>query len=181
MENYRAYLPELKTIPLFNGIEEEDLIALLEAMQPAIVRKKTGVETPSRIPEGYFNICLKNYLNGTIDERENKYTMPKIGQPGMMMGEIPALSEAFKNRPPMPPKPGTPPIHPPRNMDEDCLEMSGEMMVKFYSDKIYPAQSKMLRNMLGILAQKVTDIRRANKEQVDGLNKQIEELSAQTK
>lgn len=32
MENYRAYLKELKTTTLFQDIPDEELIALLEAM-----------------------------------------------------------------------------------------------------------------------------------------------------
>ena len=39
MENYRAYLKELKTTTLFQDIPDEELIALLEAMQPKIVMR----------------------------------------------------------------------------------------------------------------------------------------------
>lgn len=44
MEDYRAYLPELKTSTLFQDIEDDALIALLNAMQPRIIHKKVGDE-----------------------------------------------------------------------------------------------------------------------------------------
>ena len=51
MENYRAYLKELKTTTLFQDIPDEELIALLEAMQPKIVMRKAGEPMPP-MPEG---------------------------------------------------------------------------------------------------------------------------------
>jgi ribosomal protein L10 len=39
------------------------------------------------------------------------------------------------------------------------LEASGEMLVKFYNEKVAQAQGVMLRNFLGLLTQKVTDVR----------------------
>lgn len=174
MVNYREYLPELKSMPLFQGIEEEELIALLEAMQPAVVHRETGVESTFKMGKDGFLVCLKNYLDPTITDKETKYTMPKPGEPGMMMGEIPSLSEAYlyASKKPAGPKPA--PHGAPKEMKQDCLAMNAEMMVKFYSDAIYPAQAKMNRNMLGVLAQKVTDIRKANRIQVEELQKQIE-------
>lgn len=40
----------------------------------------------------------------------------------------------------------------------DVMMMSGESVTRFYNEEVSAAQSKMLRNFLGILAQKVTDI-----------------------
>jgi hypothetical protein len=84
--------------------------------------------------------------------------MPKFGEPGMMMGEIPSLSQIFK----VLPRPTKMPFkghQKPPALDLDTLEVSGEMMTKFYNERVAPAQSVMLRNFLGILAQKVTDVR----------------------
>lgn len=174
MENYQIYMPYFKAMPLFQGIEDNYILALVEAMQPNIIRKRKDTPDPqSRINEGYFQVCIRDYPALEIEAKPTKYTMPRIGEPGMMMGEIPGLSEAKLPPDFMKPQPGKAPIHPPRIVDEDCLELSGEMVVKFYSAELYPAQAKMISNFFGILAQKVTDIRMAHREQVEFLNKQI--------
>jgi len=174
MENYRDFLPELKTIPLFYGIEDDALIALLEAMQPKIVHRTTGNMPPMKFGEGIWMLQLKNNLDGSIAPRENQYAMPNSGEPGAMMGEVPGMSEAFLYRKnmtmPAPPKPAGPV----KEVDDYVLEMSSDMMVKFYSDEVYPAQAQMNRNMLGIMAEKVTHIRKMNREQIEALQKQLE-------
>ena len=47
----------------------------------------------------------------------------------------------------------------PLSFDVDLLELSGEMMMKYYGPEVAEAQGIMLRNFLGILAQKVCDVR----------------------
>ena len=46
MENYRKYLPELKSTTLFRDMTDEEILCILEAMQPAIIEQKAG-EMPS--------------------------------------------------------------------------------------------------------------------------------------
>jgi len=177
MSIYHKYLPQLKLMPLFQGIDDNYILDLVEAMQPQIVLRKTGMPNPM---EGFtgseFLVCLKNNLSNEVKAKPSKYTMPEMGEPGMMMGEIPGLSLARQRpaepkpegakKPPMPPRP-------PQPVDQECLIMDGEMIVKFYSAELYPAQAKMIKNFFGILTQKITDIRAAHKAQVDLLNKQI--------
>lgn len=50
----------------------------------------------------------------------------------------------------------------PLSCDMDLLELSGEMVTKYYDPEVAEAQGIMLRNFLGILAQKVCDVREEN-------------------
>jgi hypothetical protein len=62
---------------------------------------------------------------------------------------------------------GAPPPGPKKeDFDLYMLRMSGEMLTRFYGEQYAQAQGKMLRNFLGILAQKVTDVR---KEKADAV------------
>ena len=146
MENYRAYLPELKTTTLFQDIEDE-------ALRPRIIRKKIGDEIGPWDMD-YFKVILKTYPAQELQPRRFKWDMPKHGEPGMLMGEIPSLSRYLE---PL----GRTFDHKSKPLEKemDLLEMSGEMMTKFYSPEIAVAQGVMLRNLLGILAQKVMDVR----------------------
>jgi hypothetical protein len=158
MENqdYRAWLPELKSMTLFRDIEDKQLIALLEAMKPKITHLEPGDMFPPEFAPGTFKVFLKGYPQKELAPRRFKYDMPKFGEPGAMMGEIPSLSSfqeglghkelfTIKKKP----------------LPEGCdlLDMTGEMLVAYYNEQVYPAQSIMLRNLLGILAQKVIDTR----------------------
>jgi len=175
MENYHQYLPYFKLMPLFQGIEDNQIMDLVEAMQPAVSRQRKG-EAPPQVDfsQGYFQVCIRQYPALEVEAKPSKYTMPKVGEPGMMMAEIPALSKAKLPKDFFGPKPGQKPIHPPRDVDEDCLVMTGEMVVKFYSAELYPAQAKMIKNFFGILTQKITDIRAAHRAQVEKLQAQID-------
>lgn len=161
MVDYREYLNELKSATLFQGIEDGNLIAMLDVMQPEIKHIDEGGELPVTPPDfPRFAVFLRGYPQKKIEERRFKYDMPKFGEPGMMMGEIPSLSEMNETARPMKkmrfPKGGK---GMPKRAPMDVMLMSGEMITKFYNSDISSAQSKMLRNFLGILAQKVTDIR----------------------
>lgn len=156
MENYRAYLKELKTTTLFQDIPDEELIALLEAMQPKIVMRKAGEPMPP-MPEGTFKMALRATPDQGIVPRKFKYDMPKFGEPGMLMAEIPTYSRMFEG---LKRRPGGP-MHKPTPIDYDLemLEFTEGMMTAFYGEQHAHAQGIMLRNFLGILAQKVCDVR----------------------
>ena len=145
---------------LFQGIKDDALIALLEVMKPEIVYHKAGTKgIPVDIESGIFCVVLKGKPLVQLEPRLDMYNMPKFGEPGMMMGEIPCLSEMNKSRAPRM-KHGGPPGKPPEDMfDLYLLRMSGEMVTTYYGEQYTQAQSMMLRNFLGILAQKVTDVR----------------------
>lgn len=167
IKNYRDFIIELKSMTLFQNIEDNALIALLDVMEPEIVIKKAGQTSmpPIDIENGLFCVVLKGKPLDQLESRWDIYNMPKFGEPGMMMGEIPCLSEMLKSLAPRPRLIGMP--HggmPEQNYDLYLLRMSGEMITRFYGEQYMAAQSTMLRNFLGILAQKVTDIRKEKSE-----------------
>ena len=87
--------------------------------------------------------------------------MPKFGEPGMMMGEIPCLSEMIKSRAPRVRFRRS--FHgrsEERPFDLYMLLMSGKMLTGYYGEKYCQAQGVILRKFLGILAQKVTGVRK---------------------
>jgi len=122
MSEYQDFLPELKTTTLFQNIEDRSLIALLDVMRPEIVRWEAGKNKVPQIDieNGMFCIVLRGKPLDQLEPRMDVYNMPKFGEPGIMMGEIPCLSEMNKSK----------------------------------------APRMRFRNFLGILAQKVTDIRK---------------------
>jgi hypothetical protein len=156
MTNFREYLPYLLSSTLFQDIEGDDLIELLETINPPIVHFKAG--EPLSTPDmSHFLVTLRAIPAQNIQPRRFKYDMPKFGEPGMMMAEIPSLSrfmEFLDKKPERPFKPR------PLPFDLECLQFSGESITRFYNPKVALAQSVVLRNFLGILAQKVMDVRR---------------------
>ncbi|MCX6741429.1 MAG: substrate-binding domain-containing protein [Candidatus Parcubacteria bacterium] len=176
MSNYREYLPELKSTTLFQNINDKELIALLEIMSPEIVCQKAGTRSmpPIDMEKGIFCVILKGKPLNQLDPRLDVYNMPKPNEPGMMMGEIPCLSEMTRSRTPkMKPK-GPPPSGPKNDIfDLYMLRMSGEMVTRSYGKQYSEAQGIMLRNFLGILAQKVTDVRKEKADAVAAVEAEL--------
>jgi len=166
--NYRDFLPELKSTTLFQNIDDDAIIALLEAMKPEIVRREAGAKGPMPIDveKGIFCVVLKGKPLDRLEPRPNVYDMPKFNEPGMMMGEIPGLSEMHKSRAPRLKARALSPEPPPKREEFELylLRLDGEMVTKYHGERLAAAQGQMLRNFLGILAQKVTDIRREKAE-----------------
>lgn len=170
MENYREYLPELKSTTLFQGIDDEALVQLLEAMQPEIIRKKKG--EMAEVKKGFktFRMVLRVADQKELAPRPHRYDMPQFGEPGRLMAEIPCLSCMFEWKKPEEghgpdnERKGPPFKRKPLSCDTEFLEMSGEMVTKFYGAEVADAQGIMLRNFLGILAQKVCDEREEKRE-----------------
>lgn len=179
MSRYREFLPELKSMTLFRNIEEEPLIALLQVMAPELVRREKGARgmPPIDLDRGLFCVVLRGKPLDQLEPRLDVYNMPRYAEPGMMMGEIPCLSEMRKSRAPRMRFKGPPPGGP-KNEDFDLymLRMSGEMLTRFYGEQYCAAQGMMLRNFLGILAQKVTDVRREKAEAVAALERELAPL-----
>jgi len=176
MTNYRDFLPELKSMTLFQNIEDEELIDLLEVIKPEIVARKADDRgmPPIDLEKGMFCVVLKGKPLSQLEPRLDTYNMPKFGEPGMMMGEIPCLSEMLRSRAPkMKFKGAPPPGQKKEDFDLYMLRMSGEMLTRFYGERYAPAQSTMLRNFLGILAQKVTDVRKEKAEAVARLEAEL--------
>lgn len=155
--DYRQWLPELLSTTLFRDIDDEDLIALLEAMAPAVISLKAGEMYPPQIPAGCFLMYLKSEQAQANKPRRFKWDMPKHGEPGALMGEIPNLCNLreglngnglliFKKRPLV--------------AACDLLELTADMLLLDFDDKqVRRAQNTMLRNLMGILSQKVMDVR----------------------
>lgn len=153
MAEYRTYLPQLKTTTLFQDIADDDIIKLLETMRPAIIYLQAD-ETLAGWDLNYYVISLKTEPERELQPRRFKWSMPADYEPGMIMCEIPSLSQYprvlgnnFK------------PFRRPRSVDLYMLEVPNEMFTTFYNEEIARAQSVLLRNYLGILAQKVMDVR----------------------
>ena len=144
-------------------------------MKPEIVHRKASAGAPPiDIEKGIFCIVLKGKPLDQLEPRLDVYNMPKFDEPGMMMGEIPCLSEMLKSRAPKMRMKGMPPGPPQREeMETYLLLMSGEMLTKFYGEQYAEAQGKMVRNFLGILAQKVTDVRKEKSELIAEASKQM--------
>ena len=157
MSIYKEYLPELKTTTLFQDIPDDELIALLDVMQPKIVLRKAGDPMPPRA-EGTFWMALRSTPARPLQPRQFKYDMPKFGEPGMLMAEIPTYSRMAEGLP-NPRKSGHPGKGKNLDYDLEMLEFTEFMMTDFYGEQYAKAQSQALRNYLGILAQKVMDIR----------------------
>ena len=176
MSKYRDYLPELKSTTLFQNIEDEALIGLLEVMGPEIVCRKAGTSgmPPIDMDRGMFCVVLRGKPLDQLEPRLDVYNMPRPTEPGMMMGEIPCLSEMRRSRAPKMKLKG-PPHGGPKNeaFDLYMLRMSGEMVTRFYGSQHSEAQGIMLRNFLGILAQKVTDVRREKADAVAGVEAEL--------
>lgn len=176
MSKYREFLPELKSMTLFQNIEDEALIALIEVMGPEIVFRKAGTRgmPPIDMDKGMFCVVLKGKSLDQLEPRLDVYNMPRPTEPGMMMGEIPCLSEMRKSRAPKMKLKG-PPHGGPKNEEFDLymLRMSGEMVTRFYGEQYSEAQGIMLRNFLGILAQKVTDVRKEKAGAVAALEAEL--------
>ena len=176
MSDYRGFLPELKSMTLFQNIEDEELLALLDVMHPEIVCRKAGTRgmPPTVMEKGVFCVVLRGKPLDRLEPRLDVYDMPKLNEPGMMMGEIPCLSEMLKSRAPRMKFKGPPHAGPKNeNFDTCMLRMTGEMVTKFYGKKFSAAQSVMLRNFLGILAQKVTDVRKEKTEAVAAVEREL--------
>ena len=181
VKTYRDFLPQLVTMPEFLGIEPEDIIALLEALKPEILCRKAGEEqSPDNGPDVRRNLfCIR--LSGepipALEDRDDRYQNPGFTNCGMMMGEIPSLSCMFQNKS-LPVKPGGPkgmPKPPAPTEDVYVMRFSPELFCT-YVPEVAEAQGKMVRNFLGMIAQKVTDHRKI----IAGLKAEIAELKGET-
>ena len=159
---YDGYLPELRSSTLFRDMTDAEILLVLDAMQPPI---KSGGPQPEKDSDGNpqitaFRVVLRSAPAKALAPRHFRFDMPKFGEPGMMMAEIPALS-CIKDYVKSQGRPKGLPQRPHHDdLELETLEFTPETITRFYSAESSPAQGKMLRNFLGILAQKVCDVRR---------------------
>ena len=138
MSIYREYLPELKTTTLFQDIPDDELIALLDVMQPKIVMRKAGDPMPPR-QEGRYWMALRSTPARPLQPRQFKYDMPKFGEPGMLMAEIPTYSRMEEGLP-NPRKGGHPHKGKAPDYDLEMLEFGEYMLTDFYGEQYTKAQ-----------------------------------------
>ncbi|MEN3753077.1 hypothetical protein ABC733_11395 [Mangrovibacter sp. SLW1] len=92
-----------------------------------------------------FRMVLRSHPVTPLAPRYFKYDMPKFGEPGMLMAEIPALSRMQDYVVPHG-RPHGAPGRPKHTQEIETLEFTPDMITAFYSSESAPAQGKMLRN-----------------------------------
>jgi len=77
MTNYRDFLPELKSMTLFQNIEDEELIDLLEIIKPEIMTRKADDRgmPPIDLEKGMFCVVLKGKPLSQLEPRLDTYNM----------------------------------------------------------------------------------------------------------
>lgn len=164
--SFREFLPEMKTATIFQEIPDDDLIKMLATMKPGIaLYKKTDV-MGGPDPD-YYRIILRTIPAPELKARRFKYAMPHFGEPGMMMAEIPGLAQYMVT---LGHVGGGPRPSQTRDYDMYLLDVHRDQFTNYYNEDILPAQRKMWRNYLGILAQKVLDVRRGLLYRYEGLD-----------
>lgn len=154
---YAEYLPELRQATLFRDIDDEGIIALLDALKPSICDGPLKPPADGS-PHKAFRMVLRTDPPKKAAPRRFPYEMQERCEPGMLMGEVLVLTrkEEFIKptplsiKPPLPKRPGK----------MKTLEFTPAMLIASCQGKAAEAQRIMLRNMMGMLAQKVVDVRR---------------------
>ena len=146
----------MKTAAIFQDIDEDTLLSLLDYMDFKIIQKKAGGEMKP-LQKGTFQILLRAYPEIANTKTRFKYDMPDFGACGFLMAEIPELSrflDGFKNRPKRSFK------HKPPQYDMDVMVVeTDKLMTTIENCSLEKARNTLLRNLLGMLAQKVCDVR----------------------
>lgn len=154
---YAEYLPELRGMTLFKGMSDTEILLALESMRPPVC------EGPLKPPEDgsphkAFRMVLRTDPPNAASPRRFAYDGQKRGEPGMLMGEVLVLSrkELYLKPTPLSVKPQFPPFE----GSMLTLEFTPEMLETACDGKASLAMAKVRRNLMGMLAQKVVDVRR---------------------
>ena len=158
MPDYARYADSLVGTPLFQGMDANEIRVLLEAMAPPV---RFGRADPDEGDGRIRNFQLVVACDPPREPRKRMfpYSGAGFGEPGMIMGEIPALSlkDDYLKRTPLEVKRPLPPL----DWDIECLDLTPEMVcADLGSPEAATAQRKFQRNLLGVLAQKVVNVRR---------------------
>nr|WP_320132297.1 hypothetical protein [uncultured Holophaga sp.] len=162
MSRYADYLPELCTMPLFLGFKDGEILAFLDRMQPAICHDRLDLKQAREAHPGQdtpFRVLLRGGSVHELTQSPFPFAMPAFGTPGVLMAEIPSFSRLLDH---VRPQGGPPGGH--RQGSEapipESLEFTPDSITRFHDSETAPLQARMLRNLLGMLAQKVCDVRR---------------------
>lgn len=154
---YAEFLPELRGATLFKDMTDLEILAALDAMSPPVC---DGPLRPPAdgAPHGAFRMVLRTDPPKQASPRRFAYDGQRRGEPGMLMGEVLVLSrkELYMRPTPLSAKPPLPPLE----GSMLTLEFTPEMLEAPCSGDAARAMSKVRRNMMGLLAQKVVDVRR---------------------
>lgn len=157
MLDYSKFADNLVGTVLFQGLERDEILSLLEEMVPPV---REGRHHPDEdgIHRTFRLVVACEPAVGRKD-REFPFSAHGFCEPGMLMGEIPALSrkDEFLKRTPLSIKPPLPEMG---DRKITCLEFSPESFCAPVSDANAAAHAVVMRNMMGFLAQKVIGVRR---------------------
>lgn len=154
--DYRECAERLKGTVLFQGMKIDDIEKLLSHMQPTLCEGRHHPDADGI--HRTFRIVVKAEKALPPKPRPFPYSAHSFAQPGMLMGEIPALSlkDYCLGRTPLEIKEKFPPL----NFRITCLELSPEALCASVPAELADAHAQLMRNMMGFLAQKVMDVRR---------------------
>lgn len=156
MLDYNACAKQLFGTVLFRGIHLEDIEGLLRHMKPSIRegRHRPDVDGIHRT----FRIVVYAEKTLPAKERPFPYSAHSFAQPGMLMGEVPALSlkDYYLGRTPLEIKEKYPPL----DFQIICIEVSPDVLCAPAPPELASAHAQLMRNMMGFLSQKVIDVRR---------------------
>lgn len=157
MTDYTRYADNLAGTVLFQGLARDEVLSLLEEMQPPVCEGRHHPDADGI--HRTFRVVAACSPLPDFRPREFPYSPHGFCEPGMLMGEIPALSrkDEFLNRTPLAIKPAFPAME---DCKIECLEFSPESFCAPISQKNSAAHAVVMRNMMGFLAQKVVGVRR---------------------
>ena len=154
---YAEFLPELRGTTLFEDLSDAEILSALETMRPPV---REGPLTPPEdgSPHEAFLMVLRTDPPKAASPRRFAYDGQKRGEPGMLMGEVLVLSkkELYLKPTPLSVKPPFPPFE----GSMLTLEFTPEMLETACDGETALAMAKVRRNLMGMLAQKVVDVRR---------------------
>lgn len=157
MGPYAECLPELRGTTLFKSMSDVEILLALETMRPPVCEGPLRPPADGS-PHKAFRMVLRTDPPKAASSRRFAYDGQKRGEPGMLMGEVLVLSkkELYLKPTPLSVKPPFPPFE----GSMLTLEFTPEMLETVCDGEAALAMAKVRRNLMGMLAQKVVDVRR---------------------
>ena len=158
MVDYRRWSEAYPSMPLFRDMTPEDVVRLLERLAPRLVVLPAGGDMFDYCEDGLMYLCVGSGrpvdAPSSLSQREvpAKWAMPSgIDEPGLLAAEIPTLCG--------PVQPYGPDCELPRyDYDIEYLAFSLDDLMNVQPD-LQELQLRVIRNLMGIVAQVVVDTR----------------------
>lgn len=157
MNKYKKYLDDMKNSAIFQDINTDQLLSLLNKFDFPICQSKAGGKRVG-MPRNGFQIALQSYPKTENEKLRFKYDMPTFGACGFLMGEIPSLSR-LRDGIKFPPVGSMKFPHGAPKIDLDVMVVDIDTLLTDQGEDTREAQWQLMRNLLGMLAQKVCDVR----------------------